>query len=187
MIAARRQLDRLAGLDRKPLLERAHRHHAIVHGHLVDFDLAGDVSGPADQPVRRSALVLDGEIAAADLGPPRRGAAPGLRDHEIAGLDLLGAERVARKFAIRKAHAAARATDINPGCVICIALVLLLLFVLVHEVSGGMQRAEQPDDGENCKPERDLDGAVARELTERIRLSHGGGWQREPSASARGG
>src|ERR1700736_2780561 len=87
---------------------------------------------------------------------------------------------LARTFAIRKAHVAARATDINPGCVIGIALVLLLLFVLVHEVSGGMQRAEQPDDGENCKPERDLDGAVARELTERIRLSHGGGWQREP-------
>ena len=45
----------------------------------------------ADQPVRRRALVLDGEIAAGDLRAARRGPAPGLRDDEIAGLDLLGA------------------------------------------------------------------------------------------------
>ena len=91
VIAARRELDGLAGLDRQSLVERTHGHDAVVHGHLVDLDLAGEIAGAADQPVRRRALVLDGEIAARDLGAAGRRAAPGLRDDEIAGLDLLGA------------------------------------------------------------------------------------------------
>ena len=59
MIAARRELDRLAGLDGETLVERAHRHHAIVHGHFVDLDLAGDVgrarrsADPASCPCSR--------------------------------------------------------------------------------------------------------------------------------------
>src|SRR5882724_5516519 len=91
MIAARRQLHRLARLDHKTLVERTHRHHTVIHGHFVDLNLVGDIRRAADQPVRRRALVLDGEVAAADFGATRRGAAPGLRDYEIAGLDLLGA------------------------------------------------------------------------------------------------
>src|ERR1700722_20826622 len=91
MIAARRQLPRLARLDHKTLVERTHRHHAVVHSHFVDLNLVGDIRRAADQPVRRRALVLDGEVAAADFGATRRGAAPGLRNYEISGLDLLGA------------------------------------------------------------------------------------------------
>src|SRR6185369_8231453 len=57
---------------------------------LVNFDLAGEIAGAADQPVRRRALVLDREKAARDLRAAGRCPAPGLRDDEIAGLDLLG-------------------------------------------------------------------------------------------------
>src|ERR1035438_8817593 len=77
---------------------------------------------------------------------------------------------VAIKFAISKAHAAARAIDINPGFVSRICLVLLLLFILLHEVNGGMLRAEHADDDENGKPERDLDHAVALEPAQRFKL-----------------
>jgi hypothetical protein len=57
----------------------------------VYLDFARDIGGDADQPVRSGALVLDGEIAARDLGAARGGTAPGLRDHEIAGLAVLRA------------------------------------------------------------------------------------------------
>ena len=56
MIAARRKLYGLAGLDREPLVERAHGHHAVLHRHFVDLDPAGDIGRAADQPVRRGPL-----------------------------------------------------------------------------------------------------------------------------------
>jgi hypothetical protein len=62
----------------------------IVHRHFVNFDLARDIAGAADQPVRRRALVFDRQKAARNLRAAGRRAAPGLRDDEIAGLDLLG-------------------------------------------------------------------------------------------------
>src|SRR5260370_19183997 len=63
MITARRKLDGLPGLDRKTLVERPHRHHAIACSHLVDLDLIGDIVRAADQPIRRRALVLNGQIS----------------------------------------------------------------------------------------------------------------------------
>src|SRR5437588_3491570 len=89
-VAARREFDGLAGLDHEALVERTHGHDAIVHRHLVNFDLAGDIAGAAEQPVRRRALVLDREKATRNLRTAGRRPAPGLRDDEIAGLDLLG-------------------------------------------------------------------------------------------------
>ena len=65
MISAWRELYGLAGLNRQALVERSHLHHAIVHGHFVDLDFAGDVSRTADQPIRRGALVFDRQITAA--------------------------------------------------------------------------------------------------------------------------
>jgi hypothetical protein len=56
----------------------------------VNLDLAGDIAGAADQAVWRRALVLDREKAARNLRASRRRAAPGLRNDEVAGLDLLG-------------------------------------------------------------------------------------------------
>ncbi len=93
MVATRRQLDGLAGLDGQAVVERAHRHHAVIDSHFVDLDFFGNIRRTADQPIRRRALVLDGEIAAANFRSAGRRAAPGLRDHEIAGLDLLSACR----------------------------------------------------------------------------------------------
>src|SRR3954462_13546129 len=90
MVAARCELDGLAWLDRQPLVERTHGHDAIVHRHLVNFDLAGAIAGATDQPVRRRPLVLDREKAARNLRAAGRCPAPGLRDDEADGLDLLG-------------------------------------------------------------------------------------------------
>ena len=59
MIAARRKLYGLTGFDGKTFIELTHRHHAIVHGHLVQLDFIGNVSRASHQPVRRGALVLD--------------------------------------------------------------------------------------------------------------------------------
>jgi len=84
------ELDRLAGLDGEPVLNRTHLHDAALRRHFVDLDAARYIARSVDQPVRRAALVLDGEIAAAGLRPLRRGAAPGLADNEITGLDLVG-------------------------------------------------------------------------------------------------
>src|SRR5439155_7765368 len=62
VIAAGRELYGLAGLDGEALVERPHRHHAVIHRHLVHLDPASDVAAATDQPVRRRALVLDGYI-----------------------------------------------------------------------------------------------------------------------------
>jgi hypothetical protein len=47
----------------------------------------------ADQAIGCGTLVLDGEVAAGDFRAARRGAAPCLRDHEIADFHLFGARR----------------------------------------------------------------------------------------------
>jgi hypothetical protein len=50
----------------------------------VDLDFIGDIRRAADQPIRSRALVLDGQVSAADFRATAwRGS--GLRDHEIAG------------------------------------------------------------------------------------------------------
>src|SRR2546423_12324608 len=97
MIAARRQLDRRAGLDHQSLFERTHGHHAVIHGHFVDLDSIGDIGGTTDKPVRLRALVLNRQITATNLRATRRGTAPGLGDHESAGCDLLGMRRYEKK------------------------------------------------------------------------------------------
>src|SRR5262249_33039304 len=91
MQPARRELYDLAGIDGEAAFDRAHLHHAALRGHLMHLDLPCGFRTDADKLVRRAALVLDGEEAAADLGAARRCAGPGLRDHEIAGLDVVGA------------------------------------------------------------------------------------------------
>src|SRR3981189_2379345 len=60
MVPARRQLDGLAGLDGKTLVERTHLHDAVGRGHLMDLDLAGNVGGDGNQPRRRASLVFGG-------------------------------------------------------------------------------------------------------------------------------
>src|SRR5438105_2936982 len=97
MIAARRQLDGLARLDHQSLFERTHGHHPVIDGHFVDLDPIGDIGGTTDKPIRLRALVLDPQITATDLRATGRGTAPGLRDHEIAGSDLLGMRRYGKK------------------------------------------------------------------------------------------
>src|SRR6266403_192038 len=99
MDSARCTLDGLAGLDRKALVERTHGHHAIPRCHFMDLDLGVRVPSATDQPIRRSALILDGQISTADFRATRRGAAPGLADDEIARLHLFGDCR--RREAIR--------------------------------------------------------------------------------------
>src|SRR5439155_21327459 len=88
VIPARRELYGLAGINGETLVELAHRHHAIVHGHFVHLDLARDGARAADQPIGSRALVLDRQVATGDFGATRRRAAPGLRDDEITSLDL---------------------------------------------------------------------------------------------------
>jgi hypothetical protein len=59
----------------------------------VDLDFIGDIRRATDQPIRSRALVLDGQISAGDFRAARRGAALGLRDHEITGFYLVGERR----------------------------------------------------------------------------------------------
>jgi hypothetical protein len=101
-------------LDHEALVERAHGHDPIVHRHLVNLDLAGEIAGAADQAVRRRALVLDRKIAAGDLGAAGRGAAPGLRNDEIAGLDLLSVRGCAQ-VSKQGGHASKRAHNVLHG------------------------------------------------------------------------
>src|SRR5262249_38052504 len=67
------------------------------------------VGAGSDQLIRRRALVLDGEKAAASLGTARRCAGPGLADHEVAGLDVLGARG-------RRGHDGDEGCKYEPGC-----------------------------------------------------------------------
>jgi len=46
-------------------------------------------TGAADQLIRRSTLVFDGEIAATNLGAARRGPRPGMVEYKIADFYLL--------------------------------------------------------------------------------------------------
>jgi hypothetical protein len=52
MVAARLELDGLAGLDLKPASDGAHLHDAAFHGHLMDFDAVGGGKRAADQASR---------------------------------------------------------------------------------------------------------------------------------------
>ena len=54
----------------------------------MDLD-GGEIRRASGQPVGRGAIVLDGQIAAADLGALWGRARPGLFDHDVSGLELL--------------------------------------------------------------------------------------------------
>ena len=64
-----------------------------LHDATSDFvSWISTVAKSAEPPVRRSGvapLVLYGQIGAADLGPLRSCARPGLLDHDVAALELL--------------------------------------------------------------------------------------------------
>ena len=92
VIAAGRQLDRAVGGNGESVFHLAHRHHAALHAHLVDFDL-GEIGRSASQRVGGRAGVADFEIGGADVRALGRRARPWPRDRQIAGFDLLCAGR----------------------------------------------------------------------------------------------
>ena len=55
----------------------------------MDFD-RGEIGRTSGQAVGRRAVVVDDEIAGADLRALRRRASPGLFNHDVPGLELLG-------------------------------------------------------------------------------------------------
>ena len=89
VVSARLQLDRGAGPDLEPALDRLHAHDVAFHAHLVHLDLGGERKRAADEAVGRRAGIGDAHISAADLGAARRRPRPGLRKRERTGLHRL--------------------------------------------------------------------------------------------------
>jgi len=84
------QLDGRARLDLQAALDRAHLHHAIVHGHGVELELGGDVGRTAGQTIGRGPGIPDLEIAAADGRAFRGGARPWVGNVERTCLVVVG-------------------------------------------------------------------------------------------------
>src|SRR5216684_2506766 len=84
------ELECLARLDLATAGDGAHLHHALIHGHLMDFDLSGVGKRAAEEAVGGRSGVLDAHIAGAGLGALGRGAGPGMVDLERSQLVLLG-------------------------------------------------------------------------------------------------
>jgi hypothetical protein len=74
----------------------------------MDLDLAGDVGRPADEAIRRITVVLDGQIAAADLGTARRGPRLTLADGEVTRLYIIGIDGAANRQAASAAPVSLR-------------------------------------------------------------------------------
>src|SRR5713101_1497335 len=84
------ELERLARLDLDAAGDGAHLHHALIHGHLMDFDLSGVGKRAAEEAVGGRSGVLDAHIAGPGLGALGRGAGPRMIDLERSQLVLLG-------------------------------------------------------------------------------------------------
>src|ERR1700694_5542983 len=82
MIAVGLELDRLARLDLDAAGDGTHLHHALIHGHVMDFDLSGVGERAADEAVGGRSGVLDADIAGPGLGALGRGAGPRTIDLE---------------------------------------------------------------------------------------------------------
>src|ERR1043166_3364472 len=88
VITARLEFDRFARLDLEPVLDLAHFHHALLHGHGVDLEAARKRDRTADQTVGLSSGVDDFHVAGADRGAFRGRARPRL--HDFHRTDLIG-------------------------------------------------------------------------------------------------
>src|SRR6266545_3803275 len=90
MPAAGLELHGLAGFDEQASVDRAHGHDALVERHFVNLDFFRRGREGEQQPITQRSLVLDGEISSRNFRAAWGGAAPGLRDDEIANRDFSG-------------------------------------------------------------------------------------------------
>ncbi len=86
--SARLRFDR-AARRKVNALQLPHSHHAVLDHHIVNFEARRRLHRSAEKAVRHVPTVFDDEIACTDLRSPRGRSRPRVRDHDVAGLELL--------------------------------------------------------------------------------------------------
>src|SRR5262245_15649480 len=90
---ARLELDALARLDLQSPFHRPHLRDAVLHGHLMDFELGRDVRRTADEAIGCRSVVGDFHVAGRNARSLRGRARPWIGTVERAGLKVAGARR----------------------------------------------------------------------------------------------